>query len=693
MSMDRVVKFSAAALLAAGVGAGAQAQLTPQRIVAVLDGTQNFGTTQRSISFYDVTEVGTATTSDPAVFGANPLFTVWTGFEAPFNFEDVDSIAVNPFNGTVYLAAFDSGTAGNVDASGDTEGDLDLYRIDFQTILDDYVSNGRARGTLYGPSVDPTGSSNVDHPSAGANTVHIGGAIEKIGEVARTQGSGFFDRDLEFVDPATLVIMDNSRDNSLTQPDADLELRVLERVSTSAGAASVSLNSQGAGSHEGGYNAAANTESWESDFAARFNMDFDSGTGLPVGVSEVEDIALAIQDGVVGVWVGESDGGGDDLGFFELSNISSAGLDAVASLSTIDSTGTTRGLDEDPEADPSTNDGDHDFIKVDGDGNLIIGESGFFDATPGGENGAGGNPSAEPTFIRLNIDEYQAGNVNTTTGDVWDDVGDNNGVAGFGDEGSDTADDNLAGPLQIEGPNGSFDNPFSGGTGLGVDDDTNVTDGRFATYDPGTNYLYLFDIDSGSAPNVQADVYVLDLSTGEIVYEEQNAVNHFMIEHGIRSFTRGDTDYNGLVNGDDIDFVFAQFTGTALAQEQFDLTGDLSVSSADVDELVEDILGTEYGDANLDGSVDLLDFGVWRASFLGGSGDLGWADGSFNGDLAVDLVDFGIWRASFLGTGGSPALAALATEEAFALATVPEPASLALLGMGGLLAMRRRRQA
>ena len=49
-------------------------------------------------------------------------------------------------------------------------------------------------------------------------------------------------------------------------------------------------------------------------------------------------------------------------------------------------------------------------------------------------------------------------------------------------------------------------------------------------------------------------------------------------------------------------------------------------------------------DANQDGVVDLVDFGIWKTEYL--SGVTVRAD--FNEDMVVDLVDFGIWKNEFL---------------------------------------------
>ncbi len=81
------------------------------------------------------------------------------------------------------------------------------------------------------------------------------------------------------------------------------------------------------------------------------------------------------------------------------------------------------------------------------------------------------------------------------------------------------------------------------------------------------------------------------------------------------------------------------------------------------------------GDFNLDGKVDLTDFGILKSNF--GSGTT-LAQGDANGDAKVDLSDFGILKANF-GKSGA--------------AAVPEPATwlLASLAAVALLAVRRRR--
>jgi hypothetical protein len=56
----------------------------------------------------------------------------------------------------------------------------------------------------------------------------------------------------------------------------------------------------------------------------------------------------------------------------------------------------------------------------------------------------------------------------------------------------------------------------------------------------------------------------------------------------------------------------------------------------------------DYGDANMDGGIDLLDIGLMRAMILGTAVKNSAADA--NGDGDVDLLDIGMTRAIVLGT-------------------------------------------
>jgi autotransporter-associated beta strand protein len=106
-----------------------------------------------------------------------------------------------------------------------------------------------------------------------------------------------------------------------------------------------------------------------------------------------------------------------------------------------------------------------------------------------------------------------------------------------------------------------------------------------------------------------------------------------------------------------------------------------------------EIAYTLLGDANLDGVVNGVDFGILAANFNRGVSR--WDQGDFNYDGAANGVDFGDLAANFnRGASGAADFAAL---ESFAaanglLADVPEPATVAIsiLASTALLARRRR---
>src|SRR5207253_11238087 len=90
-----------------------------------------------------------------------------------------------------------------------------------------------------------------------------------------------------------------------------------------------------------------------------------------------------------------------------------------------------------------------------------------------------------------------------------------------------------------------------------------------------------------------------------------------------------------------------------------------------------------YGDADLSGTVDTIDFNLLASNFSQ-SGKV-WYDGDFNYSGTVDTIDFNLLATNFA-QSLPPAPANIGS-------LVPEPVGLAMLSLAsGALALRRRRR-
>ena len=79
------------------------------------------------------------------------------------------------------------------------------------------------------------------------------------------------------------------------------------------------------------------------------------------------------------------------------------------------------------------------------------------------------------------------------------------------------------------------------------------------------------------------------------------------------------------------------------------------------------------GDANSDGVVDQADYTIWYNHY--GQTPATWADGDVTGDNIVDQADYTVWYNHYGQTGSN----------------VPEPMTMALLAIGGVAMLRRRK--
>jgi len=115
---------------------------------------------------------------------------------------------------------------------------------------------------------------------------------------------------------------------------------------------------------------------------------------------------------------------------------------------------------------------------------------------------------------------------------------------------------------------------------------------------------------------------------------------------------------------------------------------------------------TYWGDANLDGVINADDYALTDSGYFSNIVDGGWLFGDFNYDGVVNADDYALLDSAYfangapLSAGGLAPLSGGSASPSAGLAAggtsaVPEPASLALVGIGaaGMLLRRKKRKA
>lgn len=128
------------------------------------------------------------------------------------------------------------------------------------------------------------------------------------------------------------------------------------------------------------------------------------------------------------------------------------------------------------------------------------------------------------------------------------------------------------------------------------------------------------------------------------------AVRSFALLPGLE----GDFNASSTLDAADIDLLSVELMIPESDRNRaLDINGDAVVNDADRAFLVRSNFGTQFGDADLDGSVSFKDFLILAEGF-GSEG--GWAQGDFDGSGVVDFLDVLSLSENFGFTSAAPAL-------------------------------------
>lgn len=147
-------------------------------------------------------------------------------------------------------------------------------------------------------------------------------------------------------------------------------------------------------------------------------------------------------------------------------------------------------------------------------------------------------------------------------------------------------------------------------------------------------------------------------------------------------FERGDLTRDGLVDTHDIDLLNDAISGEAIGS-RFDVNESGAVDSDDLTFFIHDVLGTWFGDSNLDGEFNSSDLiNVFAAGKFENDQEALWSEGDWNGDGKFSTDDF---IAAFSDGGYEMGVRATTAE-------VPEPSDLLMLTLGvlGMSRIRKR---
>ena len=155
-----------------------------------------------------------------------------------------------------------------------------------------------------------------------------------------------------------------------------------------------------------------------------------------------------------------------------------------------------------------------------------------------------------------------------------------------------------------------------------------------------------------NAPNVVVGTGTLVLaSNGSIqnltVGSNATAVINGMVHGNLTNLgtfiSAGDLNQDGSLTAEDIDLLHSQMWDPRTSMDPgFDLVANGTIDGHDAEALVHDVMRREFGDTDLDGDIDTIDFHLVAHAYnpLGVNSNNGWKRGDFDGDGDVDVRDF-----------------------------------------------------
>ncbi len=249
------------------------------------------------------------------------------------------------------------------------------------------------------------------------------------------------------------------------------------------------------------------------------------------------------------------------------------------------------------------------------------------------------------------------------------------------------------------------------GFSVAINKDTAIVGAYYAdAVDNDSGAAYVFDTKSGDQiikltpdDGVENDWfgYSVDIDTKSIVGASFNPLSASTSTTITSSISVEDIPYNpgaaysfnmmfdtgdfGIPIGLDAEDLQELYDARCLVDMRYDLNGDLTVDNLDVDIWVLSLYGTLYSDFDLDYNTNVLDFNIWFDNALNNHTNTTMLTGDANGDGFTNVLDFNVWWNNALNNPGPYAVA-----PSYVSHSIPEPASILLLGLGGIAVMRKR---